>query len=111
LAGAAHSGEPDCETFMHVRILGELSGGVAAEAAIRGEVDSALAFSIPLPPPAAGALLFPRFHGARARGASDAGITAGVERVQWDIVESDVVVYFSGGPVGERVELDAPIEL
>ena len=98
LPGAGQPREPQREAFMHAGFPGPLRAARRRCAALclGGEVNAALLVGILFPPPAAGALAFPGFHGAGAGVAADAGVAPPVERMARDVVPADVLVYLLG---------------
>src|SRR5688572_7587918 len=62
-----------------------------------------------LPPPPAGALVLPRLHCPCARTATDAGISAIVQRVVRHVLFSNVLPHIFARPVDERVHLDESV--
>src|SRR5262249_25044751 len=94
LARAAHPGEPQRKSLVHLvlfRFAFRFCQDIAPNGSIRAEVDAALFFRLQLPPPAAGALVLTGFDGARTRSAADARVSALVKRMQRDIMAADVL--------------------
>src|SRR5580693_2706999 len=73
-------------------------------AGLLGSVQSAL--GLVESRPAAGSRIFPRLHAPRAMRAANAGIAAVMQRIVGKIVVMNVLPDFSGGPIGERIDLD-----
>src|SRR6266571_4726179 len=68
------------------------------------QVQAALFRFGPLPPPAAGAHVFPRKHRARAGRAADRAVALVVEPVVGHAVLAHVAPHFRFAPGGERIE-------
>src|SRR5947209_2348722 len=73
-----------------------------------GAVNATLLGSVLLPPPAAGACVFPRLGGPGTRGAANAGVALVVQRVIRNVVGVDVVPHLLIHPVGEGIDLEQP---
>src|SRR3954453_4583033 len=71
----------------------------------RRDVQSAFLRVARLPPPAARAAVLAGTHGARARLAANARITARMQRIHRHVERLEVIPYFGFGPVRERIEL------
>src|SRR5262245_55394100 len=78
---------------------------------VLGKMNPAFFAGVFLPPPAACAFVFARLDRPRARSAPDAGISLRVQRMNGNTVLVDVGIHLPDGPVRQRCESQAAIDL
>lgn len=71
-----------------------------------GDVKTAFALLVVLPPPSSGALRLAGLDGARTRLAADGGVTALMQRVDGDVFLGDIGPDLFDVPVGQSIDLD-----
>src|ERR1051326_8326445 len=83
----------------------------APDRAVLGKMNPAFLAGVFFPPPSPGSFLFAGLDGPRARRASDAGVSLGVQRMDGNAVLLGIGIDLLAGPIRKRADAQTPVDL